>query len=157
MNQLIQRLQAANPTRLWLLSGLILAISPHLTHLPGTLILLSAALFCWRLGVELKYFRLPGRLVRMVLTLVALIITFEAFHTLFGRQAGIGLLVVMLCLKLMEMRQERDVIVAIGLGYFVVVTVFLFNQSMFVGLYMLVVVVLLTAALTSHSREHSKI
>ena len=127
MNQLIQRFQAANPIHLWLLSGLILAISPHLTHLPATLILFSATLFCWRLGVELNFFRLPGRLVRMSLTLIALLITFEAFHTLFGRQAGIGLLVVMLCLKLMEMKQERDVVVAIALGYFVVVTVFLFN------------------------------
>lgn len=157
MNQLIQRFQAANPIHLWLLSGLILAISPHLTHLPATLILFSATLFCWRLGVELKFFRLPGRLVRMSLTLIALLITFEAFHTLFGRQAGIGLLVVMLCLKLMEMKQERDVVVAIALGYFVVVTVFLFNQSIFIGLYMLVVVILLTTALTSHSRQHSKI
>ncbi|WP_455217352.1 transglutaminase TgpA family protein [Kaarinaea lacus] len=157
MKNLIQRLQAASPTHLWLLSALILAISPHVTHLPVTLIVFSACLFCWRLGFELKLFRLPGRLLRMFLTLVALVITFEAFHTLFGRQAGIGLLVVMLCLKLMEMKEERDVIVAIGLGYFIVVTVFLFNQSIFIGLYMLIVVVLLTTALTCHNREHSKI
>lgn len=157
MNKYISKLTSANPTHLWLLSGLILAISPHLIHLPVTLILFSGLLLGWRLGYELKVFRLPGRVVRMLLTLVALIITFEAFHTLFGRQAGIGLLVVMLCLKLMEMKQERDVIVAIGLGYFVVVTVFLFNQSIFIGLYMLIVVVLLTTALTTHNREHSKI
>ena len=157
MKRLIKRFQTANPTLLWLLSGLVLAVSPHITHLPGTIIIFSVALFCWRLGFELQFFRLPGRLVRMVLTLIALVITFESFHTLFGRQAGIGLLVVMLCLKLMEMKAKRDVIVAIGLGYFIVVTVFLFNQSIFIGIYMLIVVILLTTALTALNREHSKL
>lgn len=157
MKTLAQRIHTARPTHLWLLSGLVLAISPHITHLPGILIVFSCALFCWRLGNELQFFRLPGRLTRMALTLVALVITFESFHTLFGRQAGIGLLVVMLCLKLMEMKTKRDVIVATGLGYFIVVTVFLFNQSIFIGLYMLIVVILLTTALTSHSRERSRI
>jgi transglutaminase-like putative cysteine protease len=62
----------------------------------------------------------------------------------------------MLCLKLLEMKSDRDIMVAIGLGYFVVITVFIFNQSIFIGLYMLLVVVLLTTALTAHSREGTK-
>jgi len=157
MKNLTLRFQSANPTHLWLLSGIALAISPHVIHLPLTVILFGYLLLGWRLAVDLKYMRLPGRLLRLVLTLVAMVITFESFHTLFGRQAGIGLLVAMLCLKLMEMKQDRDVIVVIGLGYFAVVTVFLFNQSMFIGLYMVIVVILLTTALTSHNREHSKV
>ena len=157
LNKFIQRFKSANATSLWLLSGLTLAFMPHLMHLPATLILYSALLLGWRFGYELRLIRMPGRLVRMLLTLVALIITFAAFHTLFGRQAGVGLLVIMLCLKLMELKEDRDIVVAIGLGYFVVITVFFFNQSIFIGLYMLVVVVLLTTALTSHTREDSKI
>ena len=156
LNSLIQRFQSASETNLWLLSGLVLAFMPHLIHLPATLILFSALLLVWRLGYELHFFRLPTRSVRMLLTLIALIITFMAFHTLFGRQAGVGLLVVMLCLKLMEMKSDRDTMVAIGLGYFVVITVFFFNQSIFTGFYMLLVVVLLTTALSAHSREGSK-
>jgi len=156
LNWLIQRIQFADVTNLWLLSGLLLAFIPHLAHLPATLVLFSIFLLGWRLAYELRLFRLPTRLVRLLLTLAALIITFTAFHTLFGRQAGIGLLVVMLCLKLLEMKTDRDTVVAIGLGYFVVITVFFFNQSIFIGLYMLVVVVLLTTALTAHSREGVK-
>ncbi len=156
LNRLRQRIQSADKTNLWLLSGLLLAFIPHLTHLPVTLVLFSIFLLGWRLCYELRLFRLPVRLVRMLLTLSALIITFMAFHTLFGRQAGVGLLVVMLCLKLLEMKTDRDTVVAIGLGYFVVITVFFFNQSIFIGLYMLVVVVLLTTALTAHSREGIK-
>lgn len=157
MNTLKQRIHAANPTHLWLLAGLALALSPHIIHLPPTLITFGVILLCWRLAVDLQYTKLPHRFTRMFLTLVALAITFEAFHTLFGRQAGIGLLVVMLCLKIIEMKQARDLVVVTGLGYFVVVTVFLFNQSIFIGFYMLIVVILLTTALVSHNREQSKI
>jgi transglutaminase-like putative cysteine protease len=156
LNRLILRFQSADVTNLWLLSGLLLAFIPHLTHLPATLVLFSAFLLGWRLCYELRLFRLPVRRVRMLLTLTALVITFMSFHTLFGRQAGVGLLVVMLCLKLLEMKKDRDVVVAIGLGYFVVITVFFFNQSVFIGFYMLMVVVLLTTALTAHSREGLK-
>lgn len=153
INKLTQRFQSAGETNLWLFSGLVLAFMPHLIHLPVMLILYSTLLLVWRLGYELQYFRLPGKPIRMLLTLIALIITFSAFHTLFGRQAGVGLLVVMLCLKLIEMKNDRDTMVAIGLGYFVVITVFFFNQSIIIGFYMLLVVVLLTSALCAHSRE----
>ena len=156
LNSLSQRFQSASETNLWLLSGLVLAFMPHLIHLPAMLILFSALLLVWRLGYELNFFRLPSRTIRMLLTLSALIVTFAAFHTFFGRQAGVGLLVVMLCLKLIEMKSDRDTMVAIGLGYFVVITVFFFNQSIFIGLYMLLVVVLLTTSLSAHSREGIK-
>jgi len=156
LNRLLQSIESADATNIWLLPGLLLAFIPHLTHLPATIILFSIFLFGWRLCYELRFFRLPTRLVRMVLTLTALVITFIEFHTLFGRQAGVGLLVVMLCLKLLEMKTDRDTVVTIGLGYFVVITVFFFNQSIFIGLYMSAVVVLLTTALTANSREGVK-
>ncbi|MEE8379846.1 MAG: DUF3488 domain-containing protein, partial [Gammaproteobacteria bacterium] len=156
LNNLMQRFQSASETNLWLLSGLVLAFMPHLIHLPAMLILFSVLLLVWRLGYELNFFRLPSRTIRTLLTLSALIITFAAFHTFFGRQAGVGLLVVMLCLKLIEMKSDRDTMVAISLGYFVVITVFFFSQSIFIGLYMLLVVVLLTTSLSAHSREGIK-
>jgi hypothetical protein len=91
LNSLIQRFQSASETNLWLLSGLVLAFMPHLIHLPVMLILFSTLLLAWRLGYELNFFRLPSRTIRMLLTLSALIITFAAFHTFFGRQAGVVL------------------------------------------------------------------
>ena len=157
MYTIIQRIQSINPTHLWLLSGLTLSFIPHLTHLPITIILFSILLLGWRLAYELKLVKLPARTLRLFLTLIALAITFASFHALFGRQAGIGLLIVMLCLKLLEMKKERDVVVTIGLGYFVVITVFLYNQSIFVGIHMLAVIILLTTALTAHNRESSSI
>ncbi|NOX77178.1 MAG: DUF3488 domain-containing transglutaminase family protein [Gammaproteobacteria bacterium] len=147
-----QRLRRANHPRLWLLAGLALSFIPHLPRLPLLIIAPSVALLVWRLAHELALVALPGRFVRGLLTVLALAITFTAYHTLFGREAGVGLLVVMSCLKLMEMQQPRDITVVVGLGYFVVATVFLFDQSILIGLYMMLVVVVLTTALTAFNR-----
>lgn len=152
-----QRVKQAKAENLWLLAGLALAFTPHFLRLPLLVMLPSIILLCWRLLFELRYLALPPRTVRWLLTLVGILATWIAFGTLVGRQAGVGLLVIMLCLKLMEMNAQRDVGVVIGLGFFVVITVFLFDQSIFMGLYMLLVVTLLVTALTAFSRDQSVI
>ena len=53
----------------------------------------------------------------------------------------------MLCLKLLEMHGSRDITVAIFLSYFIVITGFLFTQSIFIGAYMFIVVLMLTTTL----------
>jgi protein-glutamine gamma-glutamyltransferase len=152
---LSQRLQQAKAENLWLLAGLWLAFMPHFFRLSLLIILPSAILLGWRLMFELRYLPLPSRTLRWLLTLVAIGATYVTFNTLIGRQAGVGLLVIMLCLKLMEMNSQRDVGVVIGLGFFTVVTVFLFDQSIFMGAYMLLVVTLLVIALIAFSRDRS--
>lgn len=152
-----QRVHRARAQNLWLLAGLSLALIPHFVRLPLLIMLPSIILLGWRLLFELEYFSLPPRWLRWLLTLIAVSATYASFHTLVGRQAGVGLLVVMLCLKLMEMDSLRDVGVVIGLGFFTIITVFLFDQSIFTGAYMLLVVGLFTTALTAFSREQSSI
>lgn len=152
-----RRWQQANPASLWLLAGLTLVLLPHLERLPWLLILPVLILLGWRLGVELKLLRLPPRVLLWLLVGLALAATWSNYQTLIGRQAGVAMLVIMLCLKLMEMDKPRDVAIVIGLSYFVVITVFLFDQSLLMGGYMLLVVTLLTTALTAFSRSHSTI
>ncbi len=152
-----QRLQQARAENLWLLCGLTLAFTPHFFRLSPLIILPSVILLCWRILFELRYFELPPRTLRWLLTLIGIAATYASFHTLVGRQAGVGLLVIMLCLKLMEMNSQRDVGVVIGLGFFVVVTVFLFDQSIFMGVYMILVVSVLITALVAFSRDQSPV
>ena len=148
--------QVARP-QLWLLAGLTLALLPHVGRLPWLLVLPAGLLLVWRLGFELRLLPLPSRMMRGLLVLLALAATWLSYQTFIGRQAGVALLVIMLCLKLMEMREARDVSVVIALSYFVVITVFLFDQSMLMGVYMLLVVTLLTTALTAFSRASSRV
>ncbi|NOX92494.1 MAG: DUF3488 domain-containing transglutaminase family protein [Gammaproteobacteria bacterium] len=152
-----QRVKQAKAENLWLLAGLTLAFTPHFFRLSPLVMLPGIILLCWRLLFELRYLALPPRTVRWLLTFIGIFATYIAFGTLVGRQAGVGLLVIMLCLKLMEMNAQRDVGVVIGLGFFVVITVFLFDQSIFMGIYMLLVVTLLVTALIAFSRDQSEI
>ena len=155
ISSLKQHVHQAKSENLWLLAGLSLGLFPHFARLPLLITLPSATLLIWRLLYDLRYFSLPPQWLRWLLTLIAISATYTSFHTLIGRQAGVGLLVIMLCLKLMEMDKFRDVGVVIGLGFFVIITVFLFDQSVFTGIYMLVVVSLLTTSMSAFSREFS--
>ena len=152
-----RRVQQAKAENLWLLGGLALAFTPHFLRLSPLIMLPSAILLCWRLLFELHYLALPPRVLRWLLTLIGIAATYASFHTLVGRQAGVGLLVIMLCLKLMEMNSQRDVGVVTGLGFFVVITVFLFDQSIFMGAYMILAVSILVIALVAFSRDQSSI
>ena len=59
----------------------------------------------------------------------AIALIFVQFGSVAGRDAGIALLVMMMGLKLLELRERRDVLVLVFLGYFVLVTHFLYNQG----------------------------
>jgi transglutaminase-like putative cysteine protease len=71
------------------------------------------------------------------------------YYTLFGRTAGSAFLALLLCMKLLEMHNQRDRMVVIFLASFIVVLGFLFSQSLFTGLYMIFEVVVLTTTLIS--------
>ena len=72
---------------------------------------------------------------------------FLKYGTLLGRNAGVALLVVMLALKLLELRRLRDIQLMIFLNYFLVITNFLFTQTPLIALYMIAATVVNTAAL----------
>lgn len=140
--------ELANLTaRLWLLGALSVVLLPHLLRLAPWLIPFCLALLGWRLGMDLRGWSLPGRWLRLVLTLFGIAIVLATYRTLLGRDAGLALLSVMLCLKLLETRSLRDAMLIVFLGYFLIAGGFLFSQSLLMGGYLLVVVLILTAAL----------
>jgi len=151
-----KQLRQANPSNLWLLSGLLLMLLPHLLYQPILLMICTFLLLCWRFLHELKLVQLPSRWLRTLLAIGAFMGIAFIYHTIFGRNAGVALLIIMLCLKLLEMRTSRDFTVVIFLGYFVIITGFLFNQSIFIGFYMMAVVFLLTTALIAHNRANTQ-
>ena len=61
--------------------------------------------------------------------------------SLLGRSAGVALLVILAGMKLLESRSLRDAYAATFLSYFLVITNFLFSQTIPTGVYMFVVVV----------------
>ena len=122
--------------RAWLLAAVVLVVMPHLQRLPWWLVafVITAALLAL-LRVRHPEWQLPRTL--LVLVTVAggggVLLHYE---TLLGKNAGVALLVVMLLLKLLEVRNPRDVRLVIFLCYFLVITNFLFTQTLPMALYL---------------------
>jgi len=78
----------------------------------------------------------PGRLALVILTLAGIANVLTIHHSPAGQQGGTALFVTMLALKLLELRDRRDLrVVAVVLGFLVVVQ-FLFDQSMALAAYL---------------------
>jgi transglutaminase-like putative cysteine protease len=140
-----------------LLIGLTLVVLPHVPHLPAWLSVACFAVIGWRFLFDAGYVPLPNRFWRLVLLVIAILALLVTYRTLVGLQAGTALLVLMLTLKLFEMRGWRDVTVVVFLAFFVMVTSYLFSQSLLMGIYTLAVVVLLIASLISFQHAEQTI
>ncbi len=113
----------------WLLASAVLAVSMHAAWLPVWLTLTTACFIVWRYLIENHGWRNPGRAIRILLTAAAAIVVYRHYGSLLGRDAGAGLLVMLIGLKLLEMRRPRDHFVALFLVYFLTLTAFLFSQT----------------------------
>ena len=149
--QHLQHLPRDTRDTLFQLAVITWTISTHLLHLPPWCGLMSAALLAWRARLALTASALPNRWVISVLLIVASALTFWGEKTLLGKEAGITLLVVLMSLKTLELRARRDALVVFFLGFFLVLTHFLYSQSLLTGLWLLVAVWgLLTAQVLAH-------
>ncbi|MDH3948636.1 MAG: DUF3488 and transglutaminase-like domain-containing protein [Gammaproteobacteria bacterium] len=142
-------LQRLSPARMLILLAVIMVLLPLVPYIPLWLTLFCVLLLAWRLLHDLGRVPLPGRFVRLVLILIALGAIIFSYYTLFGRSAGSAFLALMLCMKLLEMHNQRDRMVVIFLASFMVVLGFLFSQSLFTGIYMIFEAIILTTALIS--------
>ena len=126
-------------------------IAPHLLHLPTWCGVMSVALLGWRARLALRAAALPSRWLVSALLMLAAALTLWGESTLLGKEAGITLLVVLLSLKTLELRARRDALVVFFLGFFLVLTNFLYSQSLLTGLWLLTAVWgLLTALALAH-------
>jgi transglutaminase-like putative cysteine protease len=131
----------------WLIAALVLVIAPHALRAPWWLTLLNLCLFGWRLYFSLNRAPLPSRWLVLGVAAVAMLGVWIEFRTLLGRQSGILLLVLFAGLKLLETRTHRDAAIAVFLGYFLVITNFLYTQTIPTAAAMGAALFLLTATL----------
>lgn len=131
----------------WLLVAQLLVIIPHLSHLPLWIIGLWLGSAAWRIQIFRMRARYPNAWAKGALMLAAAVGVFVSRGSLVGLDAGVVLLIAAFVLKLLEMRTRRDALVLIFLGFFVVVTAYLFDDSMLMAFYSLLPVTALLAAL----------
>src|SRR5690606_7749701 len=97
---------------------------------------------------------LPRRWLLVPLTILIIGGVYFSHRTLFGRDAGVTLLVVLLALKLLEMRTLRDVVVTTVLAYFLALSAFFYSQRPITAFITLGTIMLLTSALVAINAPH---
>ena len=135
----------------FLLAVIAWTVLPHASHLPAWSIVLTATVLLWRARLAITGGALPGRWVLIGVVLLAIALTLWSYRSLLGKEPGVALAVALMALKTLELRARRDAFVVFFLGFFIVLTHFLYSQSLPVAVAMLVSVWgLLTALVLAH-------
>lgn len=126
-----------------LICAYLLAVSPHITRLPVWLAGLAIIIFGWSYKIVTAKRHQPGRILRIIILFVVIFYLFKHYHTLLGRDAGVAMLIALTLLKFLELKSQRDYMLVVFLCMFIVLTSFLYSQSIWLGVYLLAVVIIL--------------
>jgi hypothetical protein len=147
----LRRLPREARDTLFLLAVIAWTVLPHAPHLPLWCILLTVLMLAWRTQLALINGAMPSRWWLVALLIVSAGLTLWTYRTLLGKEPGVTMAVTLMALKTLELRARRDAFVVFFLGFFIVLTHFLYSQSLLVALAMLVSVWgLLTALVLAH-------
>ncbi len=131
----------------WLLTAQVVALLPHLLRLPLWVIALWLVCALWRIQIQRMRWNYPSLLWRVLGLALTLAGVYWSQGSLIGLDSAVMLLLLLFMLKLLEMRTPRDALVVIYLGFFIVATAFLFDQSIPLTLFQCFSMLVLVAAL----------
>ncbi len=130
-----------------LVIALLIVIAPHALRAPLWLTALTLALYAWRAAALAEPRLLPAPWLLLVVVAAAMLGVWAEYRTLFGRTQGIILLMVFSGLKLLETRNHRDATLLAFLACILVITNFLYTQSIPTALAMCAALIVITATL----------
>ncbi|MQR02531.1 DUF3488 domain-containing protein [Glaciimonas sp. GS1] len=131
---------------LLLLLACTFVLLPHALHLPWWASLTCALLLFWRAVITVRGQRLPSIWLLLPLAMTTLAGIYFTTQTLFGREAGVTALVLLLTFKLLEMRARRDAFVVLFLSFFLLLTTLFYSQSIATALLIIATLALLLTA-----------
>lgn len=138
---------------LLLLTACALVLFPHAGHLPVWVTPVCAALLLWRGWITFSGVRMPPRWLLLPLAALAMAGVYATYKTLFGRDAGVAMLTLLLTLKLLEMHARRDLFVVLFLSFFLILASFFYSQS--IGTALLTVAAVIAILTTQVSFQYS--
>jgi transglutaminase-like putative cysteine protease len=113
----------------WVIATLFVAILPQISTMPIHLLPLVMIPIIWRLVAEFRNWKPVPMLVRVAITILAVLILVMTYGGLLGRGAAVSLLTLMMCLKLLDTFKVRDARVVASLCLFLCGTQFLWSQG----------------------------
>jgi transglutaminase-like putative cysteine protease len=138
---------------LWTAGLVVGACLPHWTALPHWIQLLLCVSVAWRFAARLFHWPLPGRKLMWIVTIASFGAVLSDFGTINGLRPGTALLVVMVSLKFLEAKSQRDHALLTVIAYFLVFASLLVGGSLIKGLYLIGFVWLTTLGLLQIGRQ----
>ena len=130
-----------------ILAALAVAAAPHFLRLPGWVAAASIGLGLYTLAGWREWLPWPGRAGRLILTGLALLAVLAGWGPAPDRQAAVALFVLMASLKPLEISTHRDRVVALFMGYLLILTALFFTAHLMMGGVMVAAVAVVTAAM----------
>ena len=137
--------QLSAPLIYGLTACILLVSAPHAEHLPLWVSAICVALLAWRTYLTWSGNPLPARWLLLGITVACVLAIAITFRTLFGREVGVTLLILLITLKLLELRAVRDATLMIYLSCFIIITNFFYSQSIPTALFMLFTLLVIMA------------
>ncbi len=145
--------QVSRTSTLWLIAALLSVLFPIWKQVPLLIILTGCLSAGWRIAILQGRGHWPPFLLRLGLILIALVSVVVSFRPLISLESSVSILAAGYALKLLEMRSQRDALVVVYIGYFLVATAVLFSQTLLQTLYLMFCLVMLIAAQQGLFRE----
>ena len=134
---------------LLLLFSCSLVLALHVAHLPLWIPLLSMTLLVWRAWITFHGNRMPSNWLLVPLAFIAMALVLSVYKTIFNRDAGVAMLVLLVSFKLLEMRAKQDLFSVVFVSFFLILSHFFYSQSIFTATMTLIAVIaLLTTQLS---------
>jgi len=116
-----------------LLVAVLIAVTPHFWHLPWWSTALIGLLWFWRAWLTITRQPPPGRIAMVPLLMTATALVWLQHGSIIGHEAGVNLLLLLIALKLLELRTRRDLNLVVFLTFVVQITTFLYDQGLLVA------------------------
>lgn len=130
----------------WLLIAQALAIFPLLFYLPWWTLGLWLGCALWRIQIYRMKLNYPNKIIKVALIIVIGVGIYFTRGNILGLEGGLALLVAAFSLKLIELKTKRDALVILYIGFLVVTTLYLYDNSFaWVGYSLLPIVTLMAA------------
>jgi protein-glutamine gamma-glutamyltransferase len=135
------------PVLIFLLSAIAIITLPHVWNIAPAIMAFFFVLLSWRFVGVWKQAWLPNKFILFLLTCAGIGIIYQQHLGVFGRNAGTVIFITALGLKLLEIKTTRDVYFIVFLAFIVAATLFLYQQSIAMAVYIIAACLSLLATL----------
>lgn len=148
--------QIPRPALIWTLAAVVLVLLPQSIRMPIWISIIALLCVCWRVLIFNGKLNYPSRMLRVVVVLFTLIVSFSQIRNIgIGLESAASLLALGFVFKLIEMQQKRDIYVVISLCFVMSMVAFLYSQSVLTTLYITLVIAVTLGAMIALNRSTS--